>query len=389
MKRGKRVLFSIIIPVYNNERYVGRAIESVLAQEVEDYELIIIDDGSTDGTAKILDSYAALESKIKVIHQENQWIYASFNRGIREAKGEYVYILNSDDLLRRGSLKVIESIAKKYEPDVVWTKVLAHRCDENQNIVDYDIYQMDKWVKEDKFLNNVDEVRAAWPFLEESSLAHNQANLYKRSLMLNHPFRNDVYGADILFNISIAPDVQSAYIFSEIVYEHLIYNKPEMNASVGKYYEYEHVMFNEMCEGYIALFENWGISLNEYSFLAKRRVSQITHEIKMLERSFLTTEDKLKRIFGVYADEFILKCAKWLGAEEELESRILSGVRELLVRYELNEDSEMYFVYELLEALLCYEKDIDDFERMEKAVNHPLNPMHIGKIFYEKLQKVN
>jgi len=381
------VLFSIIIPVYNNERYVENAIDSVLEQEIEDYELIIIDDGSTDGTAKILDDYAALNSKIKVIHQENQWIYASFNRGIKEASGEYVYILNSDDLLRKGSLRILESIVKKYKPDVIWTKVLAHICDETQNVIHYDIYQMDKCVQEDRFLASMEEVRKTWPYLEESSLAHNQANLYKRDLMLKHPFRNDVYGADVLFNISVAPDVCSAYILSESIYDYLIYEKKGMNASVGKYYEYEHAIFNEMCEGYLRLFEQWGIEFAEYSYLVKRRVSQITHEIKMLNNSNLTTEEKLKRIFCVYADEYVLECAKRLGIEEELESRILSGVRELLVQEDLESNSDMYFVYELLDSLLCYEKDVEDYTKIERAVNHSLNPIRVGNIFYKKLQK--
>ena len=69
----------------------------------------------------------------------------------------------------------------------------------------------------------------------------------------------------------------------------------------------------------------------------------------------------------------------------ELEGRVLSGARELLIKESISRDNEMYFVYELLESLLCYEKDQDDLKRIENAINHPLNPMNIGSIFYKKL----
>lgn len=72
-------LFSIIIAVYNNERYVKNAIKSILDQDFKDYEIIIVDDGSTDTTPLIVDQIAEKDSRISVIHQDNQWIYASFN----------------------------------------------------------------------------------------------------------------------------------------------------------------------------------------------------------------------------------------------------------------------------------------------------------------------
>ena len=81
-------LISIITPVYNKEKYVANAIESVLSQSFDAFEYIIIDDGSTDASPAIVDEYAKKDNRIKVIHQQNQWIYASFNNGIREASGE-------------------------------------------------------------------------------------------------------------------------------------------------------------------------------------------------------------------------------------------------------------------------------------------------------------
>lgn len=384
-------MFSIIIAVYNNERYLPNAIDSVLSQKYDDFEIIIVNDGSTDKTGDIADAYAEKNSRIKVIHQQNQWIYASFNRGIREAKGEYVYILNSDDKLRPNILKELDERVKKYHPDVIWTVVLSHICDENQNIILYNRGREEDRTVQDAFYDSVESVRNAWPYFEKAGLSRNQANLYKRELALACPFRNDVYGADVLFNIGIAPSVKSAYVLSIPAYDHFVYNQPGMNASVGKYYEYEHEMFNEIYWKFINLFESWKLNSETYEkFFANKRMKELSFVINKLRHSQckMNTNEKVKTIFTVYMDDTMQKVADILDAQEEVESRILSGLRTLLVGEQLSEKDEMYFAYEMLDSLLRYEKDESDMRKIENAINHPLNPYGIGKTFYNKLIKV-
>ena len=87
--------FSIIIPAYNAEAYLQRCLDSIFSQEFEDYEVIVINDGSTDGTATLLEGYP----QVKVIHQENHGMATARNRGIDKAKGEYILFVDSDDEL--------------------------------------------------------------------------------------------------------------------------------------------------------------------------------------------------------------------------------------------------------------------------------------------------
>nr|WP_297703719.1 glycosyltransferase [uncultured Butyrivibrio sp.] len=89
--------FSIIIPVYNVERYINKAITSVLEQEYDDYEVILVDDGSTDSSGKVCDDVAEKHDKFKVIHQDNSGLSAARNIGISNAHGEYIILLDSDD----------------------------------------------------------------------------------------------------------------------------------------------------------------------------------------------------------------------------------------------------------------------------------------------------
>lgn len=95
---GGSYMFSIIIPVYNVALYLPECINSVLGQDYKQYELILIDDGSTDESGNICDEYAKNNSCIKVIHQTNQGLSDARNKGIDIAQGEYVIFLDSDDL---------------------------------------------------------------------------------------------------------------------------------------------------------------------------------------------------------------------------------------------------------------------------------------------------
>lgn len=376
------------MPVYNNEKYFPLAVDSIAKQNYDNYELIIIDDGSTDNTSEIADSLAKNNPHIRVVHQNNQWIYNSFNNGIALASGEYVYILNSDDYLMPGAFELFDRKIQQYQPDIIWTKVLVHVCDSEQNIIVYDKHLWEKIQIEERFYPDKDAVRKAWPFFLSSKLALNQANLYRREVMQRYLFRNDVYAADILFNISIADSVETALVLQEPIYFHYLYENDFMNASVNKYYFYQHGMYNEIYEKYLELFQRWKLSPVCYQkALCKRRMVDLTYELRNLQAPNcpLSMEEKLKFAICGCMDDTIRKCVSEGNKEQELESRILSGIRELLVKENIDKDNKMYFIYELLEGLLCYEKDEDDYRKIERGINHPLNPFHIGKYFYKQL----
>lgn len=88
---------TVIVPVYNNEKYLCCCIDSILGQSFSDFELLIIDDGSTDASGAICDQYAKKDARIKVIHQENAGVSSARNRGIKEAQGTYLMFCDSDD----------------------------------------------------------------------------------------------------------------------------------------------------------------------------------------------------------------------------------------------------------------------------------------------------
>lgn len=114
------IKFSIIIPVYNVEKYLKQCIDSVLNQTYKNYEIILIDDGSTDNSPAICDKYKDNDDRITVLHKKNRGAAAARNSGIRVIKGEYVLFLDSDDFWADNkALEQIVNILEKEKSDVV------------------------------------------------------------------------------------------------------------------------------------------------------------------------------------------------------------------------------------------------------------------------------
>lgn len=102
-------LFSLVIPVYNVESYLHDCLDSVLHQTFKEWEAICVNDGSTDGSLKILEEYAAKDSRFKVVNQENGGLSAARNTGMDNATGEYILFLDSDDWMEHTALKTIDA----------------------------------------------------------------------------------------------------------------------------------------------------------------------------------------------------------------------------------------------------------------------------------------
>lgn len=113
---------SIVIPAYNHENYIGPAIQSVLEQTYENFELIIVDDGSTDKTAEVIHSYD--DSRISYYYQENQDAFNTINRGMNLAKGNYISILNSDDIYAKNRLKRLVELQQQNGSQCLFTDVI-------------------------------------------------------------------------------------------------------------------------------------------------------------------------------------------------------------------------------------------------------------------------
>ena len=121
-----RPFFSILIPVYNVEPYVGTCLDSILSQGFTDYELVVVDDGATDRSGAICDGYAARDARVRVFHKENGGLMSARRYAIARAKGEYLLFADSDDSLLPGALDTLADTLRQSGADCV---IYGARCD--------------------------------------------------------------------------------------------------------------------------------------------------------------------------------------------------------------------------------------------------------------------
>lgn len=111
--------FSVLIPVYNAEKYFRECIHSVLGQKIEDFEVILVDDGSEDASGELCDEYALHDSRIRVIHQKNQGPMMARICSFQEAKGDFIIYMDSDDCWRGDLLERLDEVIQQYDCDIV------------------------------------------------------------------------------------------------------------------------------------------------------------------------------------------------------------------------------------------------------------------------------
>lgn len=117
------MLISVIIPVYNVEDYLHYAIESLEKQTYKNFEIILVNDGSTDDSGKLCDEYSEKYSNLRVFHKENGGLSDARNFGVQKAKGEFITFLDPDDYLEAYSLELLAGIQEKHNCDIVSTRV--------------------------------------------------------------------------------------------------------------------------------------------------------------------------------------------------------------------------------------------------------------------------
>ncbi|UHA57888.1 glycosyltransferase [Metabacillus litoralis] len=113
------VKISVVIPVYNVEKYINRCIDSILKQTFQDFEILLINDGSIDNSGQICDEYAKIDKRIKVLHKKNARVSAARNDGIKMAQGEFVSFIDSDDWVDPGMYKGMIEKAIEHDLDVI------------------------------------------------------------------------------------------------------------------------------------------------------------------------------------------------------------------------------------------------------------------------------
>lgn len=208
--------FSLILPVYNVAPYLKRCFRSVLEQDFTDYEVIIVDDGSTDDSPRICDEFVHQHAHFHVIHKENGGLSSARNAGLAQAQGRYVWWIDSDDWIEPGALRCLYRAAQEQQPDII--KFNFYRVKQSkQPFLNcaapgmYDAGQTDKLLDQ-AFYTASRFGLSAW------------SHLYRRDFLLAHPtpfVSERVVGSeDYLFTLSIYPHAQRIQVIADCLYDY-------------------------------------------------------------------------------------------------------------------------------------------------------------------------
>lgn len=189
---------SVIMPVYNSEEYLSKAVDSVLAQEFDGFELILVDDGSPDGSGAICDAYAAKDSRVLVIHKKNGGICSARNAALDVAQGEYIAFCDNDDEYLPGLLADNYKLAKEHDVDLMRYAKIKRVVKDNGKAWEIVYPIVSEFIETDAFAEHFANIR------KENTV---WTALYRRALIEEYKIRFDErfqFGSeDMDFNLKV------------------------------------------------------------------------------------------------------------------------------------------------------------------------------------------
>lgn len=296
---------SIIVPVFNVENHLSRAINSLIKQTHHNIEIIIINDGSTDSSPQICNEFEMADARIKVYHQRNKGVSAARNLGLQKSKGEYIYFFDSDDYAEPTLIEDNLKIGKKNNSELI---LFGHYVEsEKGNIIKEICFSPSKNV-----INNENEFREIFPDIYFSAPSVPRVlwnKLYKRDYLLNNDctFPPQSLGEDFLFNIDVYKNLSRVAINSNCYYHYVRRLGSAMNSHDDKRGEQE----LSLAKSFDKLISYWGCEHKYKELVMNEYVNVLRHEMNTLasKDSNLKLEEKHRKIENRISKDPILLSA--------------------------------------------------------------------------------
>lgn len=208
-------LISVIIPVYNVEKYIYTCLNSIINQTYKNLEIILVDDGSPDNCPQILEDYAKKDSRIKVIHKKNGGLSSARNAGMKIATGKYIAFVDSDDSLNLNMYKRLHELAIKYDADMTMCQLLRVTMDSENNIV----YPKTNNEEKEEVMSVTEALKAI--MVNDNIGSYIVTKLVKRSLFDNIEFPDGKVYEDVATVYKILDRAKRVVFTSEEMYYYL------------------------------------------------------------------------------------------------------------------------------------------------------------------------
>ena len=308
----KDVLLTVVIPVYNVEKYLKRCVESVLIQEWKNYDILLVNDGSTDNSPQICDDYAKAYDFISVIHKENAGLSEARNTGISHAKGEYVYFPDSDDWLEPQTFTELAEVLESLEFDIISFNREFVKGEEDV-------------IVSDSVETQVFEGKDAFVHMLKHSYITGFANdkIYRKSLFMEHAilFPKGKYYEDLGTNYKLFLSAKNVFATNQKYYHYLIDNPHSITQS------WNEKKFSDMFGFYKDVF---------YSDFVRSQLNQ--EEIQILQLYYVNGLTHI--LVSLYKSKLDIQCA-------EIRNDVNQELRKNKIRY-----SEMKYLQNRMKYLL-------------------------------------
>lgn len=312
---GHETLISVIIPVYNVEKYLVRCVDSILAQTYQNLEVILVNDGSKDGSGSICDEFAQKDSRVRVIHKANGGLSSARNAGMDAAKGEYISFIDSDDWIEEDSYERLLGLMEKYQVQLV--------CGGNWD-VDGGTGEKTLGVCPKKEALVTAEEFVGRMFLWDGCDSSVCDKIFHRSLLENFRFPEGQVSEDVAITYKIVLGAERA-----VLSEYPFYNYYHRTGSISRTAEITDKTFHfsrHTAAIYSYIQEHHPAIKSQARYL---RVRALSHILLLLEQSEKEVRETFAAEYRFARKElkkhtaFIVKCP-WFGKQEKVTDLLLN-----------------------------------------------------------------
>lgn len=302
-------LVSIIIPVYNVEKYLSECLQSICSQTYSNLEIILVDDGSTDSSGRICDDYQRYDDRIKVIHKTNEGLGMARNTGLENATGDYILFCDSDDWIEKSMVSVLIHNAVRYKADMV--------C------CGYNIYYSSNDIREKKACNTLLVVKGKKNILQQilypmlgadagENLDNRKSmstclNLYSKKIIdknsLKFVSEREYLTEDLFFNISYLFHISKVVIIPDCLYFYR-YNSSSLS---HKYRPDKLELLKKMFEKISSLLEQLGIKQYCGYRIERSYLMRLRNHLLIISGSEFPKEEKVNLLKRIVNDAFVQK----------------------------------------------------------------------------------
>ncbi len=296
-------LISVIVPVYNAQKYLEKCVDSLRTQTYENIEILLINDGSSDGSGELCDRLAEADDRIRVVHQENQGVSAARNHGIRCADGEFLLFVDSDDTAFPAYAETLYREITEHEADFV---ICGYRiCSPKRN--------RDIHFENDIFLTDIPGCEQVIMQIYSQRLLNSPCNKMYRKSMIRTDFDPSLtMGEDLVFNLQYLKNVKKMKVTSKVLYNYIVHE----NSAVTTYKPNRMDNVVRINRYLLDYFSNVFTTSNCHETLIAQGIKEIDAVYRHLFRGGNTTEER-KALIKVWSEseEYRDFCGKYAPAK--------------------------------------------------------------------------